>query len=303
MKPTIVTELEFITPKRANTYLNDNTNNFRPLNNNKVTNLIKVLERGDWQTTHQGVAFDINGELNDGQHRLWAISLFGDKNPDFKGVYMNVSRGLDLKAQMVIDQHAPRLPHHVLSRMGIHTVTSKHVAITRAMAGGLQGRNSMLRDISELNRFYNTHVSAIEFAYNSLPKSAKGISCAGVKAVIARAFYHLPEQTLTRFCNVLSTGFMESGEEAAIVLRNHLISMGTSYHTGSDAMMQLIYARTERALDAFSKRRALTVTPRPISEELYLLPEEATKKKIKINTAAVIKPKREIKILKKAAKI
>jgi hypothetical protein len=31
------------------------------------------MQRGQWQLTHQGVAFDVNGILIDGQHRLSAV--------------------------------------------------------------------------------------------------------------------------------------------------------------------------------------------------------------------------------------
>ncbi len=51
----------------------------------------EAMRRGDWLVTHQGIAFDTNGVLVDGQHRLAAIieadlpvevTVFTDVEPD-----------------------------------------------------------------------------------------------------------------------------------------------------------------------------------------------------------------------------
>jgi hypothetical protein len=38
-----------------------------------VRSFAEAMRRGDWVVTHQGIAFDVNGVLVDGQHRLAAI--------------------------------------------------------------------------------------------------------------------------------------------------------------------------------------------------------------------------------------
>src|SRR3954447_16063377 len=52
--------------------LDANTTN-RPLSRTVVRAFAEAMSRGDWMVTHQGIAFDINGVLVDGQHRLAAI--------------------------------------------------------------------------------------------------------------------------------------------------------------------------------------------------------------------------------------
>jgi hypothetical protein len=79
-----------ITPKRAAEMLEANTTN-RPLSRSTVRSFADAMRRGEWQVTHQGIAFDTAGVLVDGQHRLAAIveadlpvevTVFTDVEPD-----------------------------------------------------------------------------------------------------------------------------------------------------------------------------------------------------------------------------
>jgi hypothetical protein len=64
--------VQSLTPKRAAELLEANTTN-RPLSRPVVRAFAEAMRRGDWLITHQGIAFDVNGVLVDGQHRLAAI--------------------------------------------------------------------------------------------------------------------------------------------------------------------------------------------------------------------------------------
>src|SRR5256886_7406099 len=61
-----------ITPKKAAEYRQRNTAN-RPLSARTVREFAAAMRRGEWRVTHQGIAFDTEGALVDGQHRLAAI--------------------------------------------------------------------------------------------------------------------------------------------------------------------------------------------------------------------------------------
>jgi hypothetical protein len=61
-----------ITPGKAEQLLAANTTN-RPLSRSTVRSFAEAMRRGDWLVTHQGIAFDTNGVLVDGQHRLAAV--------------------------------------------------------------------------------------------------------------------------------------------------------------------------------------------------------------------------------------
>jgi len=71
-------EYEKITPNRATKLLEHNTNNYRmSLSNSTLENLVYELKKGQWKATTQGIGFDTNGVLVDGQHRLMAIQKSG----------------------------------------------------------------------------------------------------------------------------------------------------------------------------------------------------------------------------------
>jgi hypothetical protein len=106
-----VTVREFITPALAREYLTRNVHN-RPVRIAKVHRLAAAILRGEWQETHQGIAFDTNDDLADGQHRLFAVV-----RADI-GVWMPVTRGMAPEAFTVIDQTDKRTGADVLRLMG-----------------------------------------------------------------------------------------------------------------------------------------------------------------------------------------
>ncbi|MCZ7456697.1 hypothetical protein [Streptomyces sp. WMMC940] len=69
-------EVLHVSPESAAEWLTRNTNN-RPLSKSAVQQLCGQIQRGEWQLTHQGIAFDEDGVLIDGQHRLAAIVKAG----------------------------------------------------------------------------------------------------------------------------------------------------------------------------------------------------------------------------------
>jgi len=92
-----------ITPDKAREFLKKNTGN-RPLRSAWVENLAGMIRRDEWETTHQGIAFDVDGNLLDGQHRLQAIVRAG------KAVDMLVTTGLAKETFKHIDGGRVRTP-------------------------------------------------------------------------------------------------------------------------------------------------------------------------------------------------
>lgn len=84
------TTLERVTPKISRDWLKMNLSN-RDLRPSHVEALRLSFERGEYVTTHQGIAFDKEGLLVDGQHRLTAISQLADS---WSGEIL-VSRGME----------------------------------------------------------------------------------------------------------------------------------------------------------------------------------------------------------------
>lgn len=70
-------EVKEITPDIALEMLAHNLRNNRMIREYDVAKYAREMRAGNWKLTHQGVAFNTQGELIDGQHRLMAVIQAG----------------------------------------------------------------------------------------------------------------------------------------------------------------------------------------------------------------------------------
>lgn len=286
-KPRLVT----VTPKLAQEWLEGPVHN-RELKQVTVDFHIGILRSGDWKLTPDAVAFDTDGKMTNGQHRCSAIFLSGISAP------MYVVRGLDPEAILATDQGRKRAVHEQISLTDGVEISKIHIAIARAMAGGLEGRmaRTVPRTIHEMRRFVGRHYDAIITSDLLIHQNVKGVSSAGVKAVLARATYHVDANKLKNFARILETGTNMDGslspnENAPVVLRDMLIRHGSKARYAT--LAREVYARTERALAAYLIGRSLKHRVDPVQEELYPLPEETAAEEARIKAT-----KRKIKVIK-----
>ncbi|MBR4552878.1 MAG: hypothetical protein IKO20_04060 [Bacteroidaceae bacterium] len=108
----ITTTRELITPEIAAEYLKRNTFN-RPLIKRAVKIYADTIRKGQWLLTSQGISFNKNGELIDGQHRLSAI-IEADMP-----VEMLVFRGVSNAAFQVLDTGKNRNAGQILAMAGV----------------------------------------------------------------------------------------------------------------------------------------------------------------------------------------
>ncbi|MBO0840934.1 MAG: hypothetical protein J2O49_08965 [Sciscionella sp.] len=66
-------KVQQITPDKAQRWLDEANTHNRPLSAGQVRLFADAMLRGDWKVTHQGIGFDADGTLIDGQHRLAAV--------------------------------------------------------------------------------------------------------------------------------------------------------------------------------------------------------------------------------------
>lgn len=90
--------LVLITPALAIKWLEGNVHN-RRLDYRLAEMYASDIRSGKWLLTHQGIAFDVNGVLVDGQHRLWAIVIAN------KPVKMYVATGLPVSPESTNDNN------------------------------------------------------------------------------------------------------------------------------------------------------------------------------------------------------
>ena len=96
------TVVQIVTPEMADQFLTKNADFQRAVRWTVVKNLEECLLRGEWKLTHQGIAFDSNGKLIDGQHRLLAIKRSGVSAP------LTITYDVDPTCFQVLDIGAKR---------------------------------------------------------------------------------------------------------------------------------------------------------------------------------------------------
>ena len=127
--------VEKITPELACEYLEKNTNN-RTIRSGRINELSGAMLRGEWMLTHQGIAFAKNGELIDGQHRLFAVVKSGVT------VEMMVTRGCAPETFKALDLHSKR------TASDIFHVTKEYAAALGFIARCVYGRKCAARNKS-----------------------------------------------------------------------------------------------------------------------------------------------------------
>jgi len=221
----------------------------RPVHQTQVEKYVKDMKAGMWGRNHQGIAFDRDGILMDGQHRLWAVIESGET------VMMPVTHGLDREAQLTIDAGLKRSTADVAAIAGFENVRPLHVGIVRALVRGASASKRAYTRMEELEMLRD-HWKSVEFTLSLFPKSKiPGITRAPVLASIARAFYSQDLERLRRFATVLASGITgaDEREHVIITLRNWLMS--TKTEGGANSLEA--YGKASRALQAFLKGEKL----------------------------------------------
>jgi hypothetical protein len=154
-----------ITPDIARAMLAFNVGN-RPVTASRVAEHVKRLRNGSFILTHQGIAFSSGGVLNDGQHRLTAIS-----EADIPA-RVNVTFGCNREEFSVVDQGKHRGVADLLAIRGM-----KYYAVAAAIANALYsvqfGRAGSVQEIEAYALGLNQNILA---AASSVAQSMNKIS-------------------------------------------------------------------------------------------------------------------------------
>ncbi len=262
------TVIMLVGPEQAIKWLEFNCRN-RPLDEKHVKYLVAEMKAGRWKLTHEGIAFDINGILQDGQHRLWAIVLSSCT------VEMNVTFNTSEECIEYVGGGKKRMAHERMNLSGRYQggVSKNHLAALRAMLQGMESPRTM--PFSQEMDLMARHKPALDFAVEHLTTSrVKGAGSSVTRAVVARAWYSADLDRLRRFCEVLRTGLRSGDDETAIIhLRDYLAGCGRREGLGQ---FRDQYGKVQRVLNAFLAGRSLSVL-RPCQAEMYPLPEEQEK--------------------------
>jgi len=213
-------ELITITPENAKSFLEKNKIGYmgnRQLKKQRVEGIANAIARGQFVTTHQGIAFNEKGELIDGQHRLHAIVMAGISVPMWVFYDVPEKQG-KIYTMDVIDRGETRaigdqltIRHGIKSGRRIAAVINGIAAIPTNLT-----TNKMTVPIAV--EIYNMYKDSINFVYSLLG----GIKVYGSKGMVtgALAFCHyaMPDD-LNPFCQKYATGEMIKRGDPAYALR------------------------------------------------------------------------------------
>ena len=176
-------QYELITPEIAAEYLVKNTRNYRKLSQSKVSVLTRELIAGEWLPSTQGIGFDTDDVMVDGQHRLWAIVQ--TKIP----VMMLVCRGLVPVVKDKIDVGNKRtfgdltgLPNVVIAAV---RVPFRAILSGNGRGGLIDGKRASTTDLTFMREYLFGKLGKLNEEMAEVCRSTQGILNVGIRAAIA----------------------------------------------------------------------------------------------------------------------
>lgn len=202
--PEVQTRIVDVSPEKARKWLEKNHPDNRPINPGRVQSFANDMRDGNWKLTHQGVAFDAEGRLIDGQHRLSAII-----EADI-AVRLMVTHNLGNFGDP-IDCGRPRSVATLAGQSG------RVVAVVNCLRLLEQGfhdtRPMTLAEYHEVHAHHEHSIAAVA----TIPKHAKIVS--GMTAAYVYAHPIAPEAVLM-FASQINTGEMLERGSPAFALFN-----------------------------------------------------------------------------------
>jgi hypothetical protein len=219
-RPTTAATL--ITPETARRWLRYNINN-RPVSRVTVERYKRDMLAGLWQFTSAGIAFDINGYLQDGQHRLIAISEL----PQGHAITMNVTRGLAPEAKFFIDQGRKRTPGSQLAMAGIknYNATAAGARLLLVWQNGLLFRDTKQHSLitaPQIQAWVEEHLDLVEWANVANTKLIQNDAMPSVARAAFYSFAALNPEAARTFFYKLSDGDALNVGNPILTLRQRL---------------------------------------------------------------------------------
>lgn len=251
--PEITTTQETVTPELAQEYLQRNTDVNRTLNMSNVRKYVRDMKNGRFKTTHQGIAFDENGNLLDGQHRLTAVVHAGVP------VDMMVTRNLPADTFSCIDRGYNRTFTNCASISNPGDDTMSRAMRDGVMAAAVRQiatctiKQKMAISTGEVMKLYETFGSQIESVYNIMSARRSGCHRSQVlSAAIAALYDGVAPDAIEKFFNVFKladiTGCDGFNPNAAIQWRR---ALDNSRRNGGYLAARKVYLGTQNAIYNF----------------------------------------------------
>lgn len=252
-------EIIDITPELAKEYLATNIHNRNP-REYKVDTIVRDMINGAWQFNGDPIRFDVNGNLIDGQHRLYAIIKSGCT------IKMLVIYGLPASTQETVDIGAKRTLSDALKLRGekyhchIPSITRKIYLWEGGVRGSGLGTGAKNASASnaQILQFFETHSEEIrEIAKRvsnyqktiDLPISAMGLAM--------HLFNNIDYDDSMMFFERLASDVGHEEGEPILALRRRLQKHRETSNRYERATDFYLIAITIKAWNAYRKGQAI----------------------------------------------
>lgn len=229
--------IEMVTPEMANEWLETKNHCNRRMRRLTAEQYARDMTRGDWQQKPLAICFDPDGNLGNGQHTLWAI-----RNSKIAQELL-IARNVPAKSIAIMDSGLKRTLSDV-AKFVDSGLNSQRGAIVRIIENGTRNVPMTFYESVEA---YERWKDQIEFVLSVKGTSKMHSAALGVSAL---ALCSAPRSEVRRFLECLVDGTCDTGEEAAIRLRDVL-------NGGQKKDRAVIYQKTTAALDFFIQKRTV----------------------------------------------
>lgn len=185
----ITTNIENVTPDIAFRWLTEHNTWNRDISQIRVDGYVREMTEGRWRFNGEGIQFDWNGVLLNGQHRLSAI-VESETTQTFL-----IVRGLDPQTQITMDQGTRRAPDdqlkiaHIDANKTVAAAIRLYLQWTRGRFFGDQVRLKI--STGEVVEWAQANPAAVEFLRGLSPNRLAGARV--VPSITAAVWYRLSE--------------------------------------------------------------------------------------------------------------
>lgn len=231
--------LELVTPEIAKQYLLANITRNRNVQPNRVKFYAKQMRAKQWHPSPQGISFDVNGHMVDGQHRLAAIVEAGVP------VEMVIIRDVPLQCFGVLDSGMGRT---LAFRADMKTVTAAVAGAIHRFVGGNFAATIGVDDLAATYDIFKKEVDAVSNA-RSMPK----ISVAPIMAAVA---IHMKQGNHYAFLQYKAMTEFDTSALTPCVANFMRSIIDKSNVSGSSVDRMILFLRAYKALIASNAQKA-----------------------------------------------
>jgi hypothetical protein len=213
-----------VTPKMAAEFLKKvDIAKQRKLSERLVDTYAQTMRNGKWVLTHQGIAFDKNGNLCDGQHRMQAVVKSGVT------IQVIVSTDVDemQKGVFTFDAIDRGVPRSIGDQLNVrHGIKNANIVAAACRCIGIICKRTMYKaTVENTLSVYERFGDNVEYCVSALHSTPalRNASIIGTLAFCQRAMH----KQVTPFIDSVSSGENICAGDPAYTLRNFVLSGGS----------------------------------------------------------------------------